>query len=73
MGQNGGLVPSSSHAHADGYSQLGISGSDTTLDRERLVKALQELHRLLEDYAPSWYTRKYHDRAEAALHSIDKR
>ena len=28
---------------------------------------LQELFVLLEDYAPTWYTKEHHDRAIAAL------
>jgi hypothetical protein len=28
---------------------------------------LEELFVLLEDYAPTWYTREHHDRAIAAL------
>jgi len=30
-------------------------------------QVLEELFQLLEDYAPTWYTEKHHDRAVAAL------
>jgi prephenate dehydrogenase len=30
-------------------------------------EVLEELFQLLEDYGPTWYTEKHHDRAVAAL------
>jgi hypothetical protein len=30
-------------------------------------EVLEELFQLLEDYAPTWYTEKHHNRAVAAL------
>lgn len=33
----------------------------------RTDTVLKELFVLLEDYAPSWYTKEHHDRAIAAL------
>lgn len=30
-------------------------------------QVLEELFQLLEDYAPTWYTEKHHNRAVAAL------
>jgi hypothetical protein len=33
-----------------------------------LRDALSDLYRLLEDYAPSWYTQEYREKAEGALH-----
>ena len=43
------------------------------LDRGRLVDALSELHDLLEQYAPSWYTQEHHEKALAALRPLRKR
>ncbi|HLV86406.1 MAG TPA: hypothetical protein VKV39_05465 [Candidatus Sulfotelmatobacter sp.] len=37
------------------------------MDRARLVDALTELHHLLEEYAPSWYTQQHHAKTELAL------
>jgi|GraSoiStandDraft_24_1057298.scaffolds.fasta_scaffold38910_3 hypothetical protein len=38
-----------------------------------LAEVLTELCELLENYAPSWYTREHHDKAHAALRLLDKR
>jgi hypothetical protein len=45
---------------------------ETPADRARLVEALSELHNLLEEYSPSWYTEEHHRKAEAALHPNKK-
>ena len=37
----------------------------------RLREALSDLYRLLEEYAPSWYTEEYREKAQAALHYRD--
>ncbi len=37
-------------------------------ERRRLVEALSDLHQLLEEYAPTWYTEEHHRKAESALH-----
>lgn len=41
-------------------------GSATELN-DRRVNALKDLHRLLELYAPSWYTEELHKKTVAAL------
>lgn len=48
------------------------AGSSALQLRERrpvvsAEEALRELFELLEDYAPSWYTKEHHERAIAAL------
>ena len=35
--------------------------------RNNLTVVLQDLHRLLEDYAPRWYTYEHHRRSELGL------
>ena len=42
------------------------------LERQRavLAEALQELYKLLEDYAPAWYTEQIHEKAEKALRML---
>jgi len=47
--------------------------SETELDRARLVDVLSELQNLLEQYAPSWYTERHHEKALAALQPPRKR
>ena len=39
---------------------------------QHLVEILSELHDLLEDYAPVWYTEEHHRRLESALHTPKK-
>ena len=71
MGQNGGIVPESSHF----FTNIGShqhSQSETRLDRERLAATLEELYRLLEEYAPAWYTEQLHQQSEAALKPYHK-
>jgi uncharacterized protein with von Willebrand factor type A (vWA) domain len=50
-----------------------VHGMRTDLDAARLTEALSDLHNLLEEYAPSWYTQEHHDKAESALHPRKKR
>lgn len=38
------------------------------LNPAELRDALSDLYRLLEDYAPSWYTQEYREKAKGALH-----
>lgn len=49
------------------YSEFEESVSDLKLDRENLLRALADLHKLLEDYAPTWYTMPHREQAESAL------
>ena len=37
-------------------------------ERAHLIDALSDLHNLLEDFSPTWYTQRYRDKAESALH-----
>ena len=46
--------------------------SELKIDRVRLLNTLQELHQLLEEYAPSWYTERLHDESEAILRPFRK-
>ena len=67
MGSNGnGTLKSKSRAGLLDYK------SEVELDRARLVEALSELHDLLDEYAPSWYTQEHHEEAMAALHPLRK-
>jgi hypothetical protein len=36
----------------------------------KLREALKMLYDLLEEYAPAWYTKEHHDKAEDALRSV---
>jgi hypothetical protein len=57
-------------------SQSGVrvksrrSTAQTELNLEQVAAALARLYRLLEEYAPSWYTREDHEIADAALHAL---
>ena len=42
---------------------------DPNSERALLIEALSDLHSLLEEYAPAWYTEEHHHKAESALHS----
>jgi hypothetical protein len=71
MGSNGNRPRNESNARTT--SELLDSSDLLKLDRTRLVDALAELQRLLEDYAPSWYTKEHHEKAKSALHPVKKR
>jgi len=36
-------------------------------------EALRMLYELLESYAPVWYTEEHHEKAEAALRSVERK
>jgi hypothetical protein len=43
------------------------NGSSQIELNERVGNTVRELYRLLELYAPAWYTEELHEKAEAAL------
>ena len=54
--------------------RLVIAARQSNPDNAKLLaEVLTELCELLENYAPSWYTREHHDKAHAALRLLDKR
>jgi hypothetical protein len=71
-GQKGFLVLAKAHEHSTRLAQETSSSADDRIDRQRLIDALANLHRLLEEYAPSWYTQEHHEKAALALHSAEK-
>lgn len=40
--------------------------------QERLAEALADLHNLLNEFAPSWYTQEHHTKAESALQLLKR-
>ena len=48
---------------------LPVSTASTTV---KLIEALAELHELLEQYAPSWYTQEHREKTIAALQMAEK-
>jgi len=46
--------------------------SEFDSNQERLVGALTLLYELLEEYAPSWYTRRHQQTAEEALQNVKR-
>ena len=71
MGPNGNRTLKSRNSSSS--SQFLDYKSETELDRARLVDVLSELQNLLEQYAPSWYTERHHEKALAALQPPRKR
>jgi hypothetical protein len=71
MGSNGNRTRNENDARTT--SELSDSSDVLKLDRTRLVDALAELQKLLEEYAPSWYTEEHHAKAKSALHPLKKR
>ena len=67
MGQIGEFVNNNLQHRTERSFQLAEPESGMEVDRVRLLDALEELHRLLEEYAPAWYTQEHHEKAEAAL------
>lgn len=41
--------------------------NESATERTLLIEALSDLHNLLEEYAPAWYTEEHHRKAESAL------
>jgi hypothetical protein len=60
-----------SHTNGRELSLLPLQapGASTRRDKSgnRLFAALQNLHRLLEDHAPQWYTYEHHRKSELGL------
>jgi len=57
-----GAVDGSVAENLEGASKVLAHASD----------ALKELHALLEDYAPLWFTEGHHQRTEKALHELNR-
>jgi len=62
-----GRVKNSETAHVSKASPFRQS-LPSEFDPQALRDALSDLYNLLEDYAPSWYTQEYREKAEGALH-----
>ena len=55
------------HEHSSQFaSQIDVE-AENRIDHQRLADALADLHQLLEEYAPSWYTQEHHEKVESAL------
>lgn len=59
------------HANGRELSLLPLQAPDACKQRDKrrnhLFAALQDLHRLLEDHAPQWYTYEHHRKSELGL------
>jgi hypothetical protein len=69
MGREGERVLGT-EGQSNRFSQHLDSVCESQLDTKRLLDALADLHRLLEEYSPSWYTQELHEKAESALQSV---
>ena len=72
FGKNGDLVTNNPQPGLPTTSHLSQCESGKNPNQEQLVQTLAQLHQLLEDYAPTWYTQEHHEIAEAALQSLRK-
>jgi hypothetical protein len=59
--------------HSGRISEVLEPDFECVLDRERLLDALSELHQLLNEYAPPWYTQQHFEKAESVLQMARKR
>ena len=64
------MNPSQSGARV--RSRRSHSTAEPDLNLEQAAAALARLYGLLEEYAPSWYTREDHEIAHAALHALHR-
>ena len=67
---NKGSITNVSHRN---IHPIAFSDRKGELIEARPAYALRLLYELLEEYAPSWYTQKYHEVAEAALNRLKRR
>ena len=65
MGQTGTRKAASAFSTADNEPK-------TPSERTQLLQVLSELHDLLEDYSPTWYTEEHHRKVESALNARKK-
>lgn len=54
------------------HGSLAENPEDTSMVLARASDVLKELHALLEDYAPMWFTEVQHKRTENALHELNR-
>jgi hypothetical protein len=52
--------------------EFGAAERDAKKSETATADALAELYRLLNDYAPLWYTERHHQRAENVLRMLGK-
>jgi len=65
-----GMIPDDSDAIDLGLRSMEGGGSRTQLN-EQVVNTLKDVYRLLESYAPTWYTEELHKNAAAALRAAE--
>ena len=56
--------------NVENLDRMSISSLEPETDARRIPSqraVLEELFKLLEDYAPAWYSEEHHNRAVAAL------
>jgi len=61
------LIDRTEQSGAGNLPQRSKSTSEMELRLTQVADALAQLYDLLEQYAPVWYTREHHERAESAL------
>jgi len=68
----GSTATRATHTRATSRPSFTERKYQSASERTRLIDALSELHDLLEEYAPSWYTEEHHLMAESALFPTKK-
>jgi hypothetical protein len=72
MGGSGDvMLGRSEQSDVNSHHRLNAT-TETELQPAQLANAFAELHHLLEQYAPLWYTQEQHDKANWALGSLKK-
>ena len=70
--QYGKHVSSSESTDANRFSELVKRAARIERERNRVAEVLAELCSLLQEYAPAWYTKREHARAQSALRAVRK-
>lgn len=67
------MVPNyaDSNSNNDFHDSQCETNNTSDSPHERVVKALNELHNLLKEYAPVWFTKRHDDRINFALRDSD--
>ncbi len=59
--------------NADMGSRQPDCSSEARRERANLTETLTELHKLLQDYAPSWYSEEHNEKIKSALKPMTRR
>ena len=66
------IVDRTEQSTVNALAPASNGGLETELEAAQLADALSNLHDLLEEYAPPWYTEAHHERVESALRLLKR-